>query len=55
MFDEVRQNVREMLEVGAIRESASPYSSNLMSHDLHLVQSTNSTFRFQIYYLGSHI
>jgi hypothetical protein len=26
-----------------------------MSHDLHLFQSTNNTFRFQIYYLGSHI
>jgi hypothetical protein len=30
MFDEVRGHLREMFEVGAIRESSSPYSSNLV-------------------------
>jgi hypothetical protein len=30
MFDEVREHLREMLEIGAIRESSSPYSSNLV-------------------------
>ena len=30
MFDDVREHLREMLEVGAIRESSSPYSSNLV-------------------------
>jgi hypothetical protein len=30
MLDEVREHLREMLEIGAIRESSSPYSSNLV-------------------------
>jgi hypothetical protein len=30
MFDEVREHLREMFEIGAIRESSSPYFSNLV-------------------------
>ena len=49
IFDELRQNVREMLEVGAIRESASPYSSTLV-----LVRKSDGSLRLCIDYRGAN-
>jgi hypothetical protein len=43
MFDEVRGHLREMLEIGAIREFSSPYSSNLV-----LVRKSDGSLRLYI-------
>lgn len=45
MYDEVRQHVKEMLDVGAIQPSKSPYSSNIV-----LVRKKDGTLRFCIDY-----
>ena len=49
MFDEVREHLREMLEIGAIRESSSPYSSNLV-----IVRKSDGSLRLCIDYRGVH-
>ena len=41
MYEEVRQHLREMLDCGAIRESDSPYSSNVV-----LVRKKDNSLRF---------
>ena len=41
MFEEVRQHVKEMLQAGVIRESDSPYSSNIV-----LIRKSNDALRF---------
>ena len=41
MFEEVRQHVKEMLQAGVIRESDSPYSSNIV-----LIRKSNGALRF---------
>ena len=43
MLDEVREHLREILEVGAIRESSNPYSSNLV-----LVRKSDGSLRLCI-------
>ena len=43
MYEEVRQHLREMLDCGAIRESDSPYSSNVV-----LVRKKDNSLRFCI-------
>ena len=47
MFDEVREHLREILEIGAIRESPSPYSSSLV-----LVRTSDGSLRLCIDYRG---
>ena len=49
MFDEVREHLREMLEIGAIKDSSSPYSSNLV-----LVRKSDGSLRLCIDYRGVH-
>ena len=41
MFEEVRQHIKEMLDAGVIRESESPYSSNIV-----LIRKPNGALRF---------
>lgn len=43
MYEEVRQHLREMVDCGAIRESKSPYCSNIV-----LVRKKNNSLRFCI-------
>ena len=43
MFEEVRQNLKEMLEIGAIRKSNSPYCSNVV-----LCRKSDGSLRFCI-------
>ena len=47
MFDEVREHLRELLEIGAIRQSSSSYSSNLV-----LVRKSDGSLRLCIDYRG---
>ena len=41
LYDEVREHLKEMQELGVIRESESPYASNVV-----LVRKKNGTLRF---------